>query len=120
MRMRLEGLFRCAAEGIIITDSQLKIAELNAAAKRIFGCDDSIIGSSLEDLSEDKRYASLLKFSDMIKSRFSGEIYQLAGKTPDGADQMLSLTASPLTNEEGVDYGYILVVREEPAVANAI
>jgi PAS domain S-box-containing protein len=119
MRMRLEGLFRCAAEGIIITDSQLQIAELNAAAKRIFGCDDSIIGSRLEDLRDDKQYESLMKFSDMIKSRFSGEIYQVAGKTPDGANQMLSLTASPLTNEEGVDYGYILVVREEPAVACA-
>jgi PAS domain S-box-containing protein len=119
MRMRLEGLFRCAAEGIIITDSQLQIAELNAAAKRIFGCDDSIIGSRLEDLRDDKQYESLMKFSDMIKSRFSGEIYQVAGKTPDGANQMLSLTASPLTNEEGVDYGYILVVREEPAVAGA-
>jgi two-component system response regulator HydG len=113
MRMRLEGLFRCAAEGIIITDTQLQIAELNNAAKRIFGCDDSIVGSRLEDLSGDVRYESLLKFNDMIKARFSGEIYQLAGKTPDGAEQMLSLTASPLTNEEGVDYGYILVVREE-------
>jgi PAS domain S-box-containing protein len=120
MRMRLEGLFRCAAEGIIITDTQLQIAEINAAAKRIFGCDESIIGSRLEDLRDDKQYESLMKFSDMIKSRFAGEIYQVAGKTPDGADQMLSLTASPLTNEEGVDYGYILIVREEPAVANAI
>ena len=120
MRMRLEGLFRCAAEGIIITDSQLQIAELNAAAKRIFGCDESIIGKRLEDLRDDKQYESLMKFSDMIKSRFSGEIYQVAGKTPDGAEQMLSLTASPLTNEENVDYGYILVVREEPAVADAV
>jgi CheY-like chemotaxis protein len=120
MRMRLEGLFRCAAEGIIITDNQLQIAEINTAAKNIFGCDESIIGSRIEDLGSDQRYATLMKFSDMVKSRFTGEIYQLAGKTPEGADQVLSLTASPLTNDEGIDYGYILVVREEMNVMNAV
>ena len=120
MRMRLEGLFRCASEGIIITDTQLQVAELNNAAKNIFACDDSIFGSRLEDLSGDKRYESLAKFSDMIKARFAGEIYQIVSKTPGGEDKILSLTASPLTNEEKVDYGYILVVREERLVADAV
>lgn len=118
-KMRLEGLFRCATEGIIITDNNLRIAEVNASAKQIFGCDDSIIGNRLDELSEENRYTSLTKFSDMINARFAGEIYHLAGKTPEGENQILSLTASPLKNKEDVDYGYILIVRDETTLATA-
>lgn len=114
-RMRLEGLFRCATEGIIITDTNLSIAEINSSAMNIFGCDESIVGKRLDELGSDERYTGLAQFSDMIEARFAGEIYQLASKNSSGEESMLGLTASPLTNEEGVDYGYLLIVRNESA-----
>lgn len=113
-RIRLEGLFRCAHEGIIITDPDLRVAEINDAARAIFHCDDSIVG---QDLGQFKGNSSLAKFSDMIKARFEGEIYRLEGATPDGEKQILSLTAAPLKTEEGGDYGYVLIVRDETALA---
>ncbi|PLY03863.1 MAG: hypothetical protein C0623_00500 [Desulfuromonas sp.] len=112
-RMRLEALFRCAREGIFITDKELQVAELNEAAKEIFGCDESIVGKRLDSLDSDGAYSTLVKFSDMIKARFEGEIYRLEGVSPAGERQYLSLTASPLKTEDGQDYGYVLVVRNE-------
>ena len=89
-RMRLEGLFRCAHEGIFITNEELRIAEVNEAAKEIFGCDESIVGKRLDELSTSGSYATLVKFSDMIKARFEGEIYRLEGVSPAGEKQLLS------------------------------
>jgi len=116
-KMRLEALFRCAREGIFITDNELKVAEVNEAAKEIFGCDDSIVGKRLDELGSDGSYATLAKFSDMIKARFEGEIYRLEGVSPTGDNRILSLSASPLTTHEGVDYGYVLIIRDEGEVS---
>lgn len=110
-RMRLEGLFRCAMEGIIITDQSMCVAEMNDTAKRLFDCDDSMIGKSLDEISASSTSASLRKFSEIIKARFEGEIY----RTQQEDGRVLSFTAAPLTTEEGTDYGYLLVVREESA-----
>ncbi len=109
LRLRLEGLFRCALEGIIITDQNMCVAEMNAAARRLFDCDDNVVGKSLDEISESSTSGSLKKFSDIIKSRFEGEIYR--AEQEDGS--LLSFTAAPLTTEEGDDYGYLLVIREE-------
>ncbi len=108
--MRLEGLFRCAHEGIIITDKGLNVAEINEAAKEIFACDDSVVGKSLDAMQDNEL---LTKFSDMIKARFEGEIYRVEGTSPVGDKQILSFSASPLTTEDGVDYGYVLIIRDE-------
>ncbi len=116
-RMRLEGLFRCAHEGIIITDKDLNVAEVNEAAKLIFACDESIIGKSLEAVSGNEL---LGKFSDMIKARFEGEIYRVEGVSPSGEKQILSFSASPLTTEEGADYGYVLIIRDETNLPEAV
>ena len=113
-RMRLEGLFRCAHEGIIITDNELRVAEVNEAAKEIFDCDDGIIGKNLADVQGS---STLAKFSDMIKARFEGEIFRVEGETAGGERQVLSLTASPLRTEDEVDYGYVLIVRDETSQA---
>jgi DNA-binding NtrC family response regulator len=110
-RMRLEGLFRCATEGIIITDKKMCVAEMNAAAKRLFNCDDSVIGKRLDEISESSASGSLKNFTDIIKARFEGEIYR--AKQEDG--RFLSFTAAPLITEDGDDYGYLLVVRQESA-----
>ncbi len=109
-RMRLEGLFRCAHEGIIITDRDLQVAEINNAAKTILACDDAIVGKSLDAVPGNEL---LGKFSDMIKARFEGEIYRVEGETSSGEKQLLSFSASPLTTEEGADYGYVLIIRDE-------
>ena len=109
-RMRLEGLFRCAHEGIIITDKDLHVAEINEAAKEIFACDESVVGKSLEAVQDNDLLA---KFSDMIRARFEGEIYRVEGVGPEGEKQILSFSASPLRTEEGADYGYVLIIRDE-------
>jgi PAS domain S-box-containing protein len=109
-KMRLEGLFRCAHEGIIITDKELRVAEINDAAKTIFGCDESIVGKGLDSVQENKL---LTKFSDMIKARFEGEIYRVEGEGAAGSKQVLSFSASPLKTEDGADYGYVLIIRDE-------
>ncbi|NIQ94596.1 MAG: hypothetical protein GWN87_10550 [Desulfuromonadales bacterium] len=49
----------------------------------------------------------------MIKARFEGEIYRVEGETSSGEKQLLSFSASPLTTEEGADYGYVLIIRDE-------
>ena len=108
-RMRLEGLFRCATEGIIITDRKMCVAEMNVAARHLFNCDDSVVGKSLDEISESSASSSLKKFTDIIKARFEGEIYR--AEQDDG--RLLSFTAAPLTTEDGDDYGYLLVVRQE-------
>lgn len=116
-RMRLEGLFRCAHEGIIITDRELRVAEINAAAKEIFGCDETIIGQGIDAPGGN---VSLAKFSDMIRARFEGEIYRIEDRSPSGDRQVLSFSASPLTTEEGIDYGYVLIIRDETNLSETV
>lgn len=116
-RIRLEGLFRCVKEGIVIVDKDLHIVEVNESAQTIFGFDDSIIGKHLDELNEDKRFVGLLKFYEIIKARFEGEIYRINRNTSEGDNQALSLTASPLITEDGANYGYIMIVRDETVLA---
>jgi PAS domain S-box-containing protein len=112
-RLRLEGLFRCAREGIFITDRELRIVEMNDAARRIFQCEDAVVGKTFDELGDSREFATLKKFCDIVRSRFEGEIYRIEDLAPDGVSRLLSLTSSPLTTEDGADYGYVLVVREE-------
>lgn len=119
-RMRLEGLFRCAKEGIFITDKELRIAEVNEAAKKIFSCDESIIGKHLDKLCANRNSGVLVKFSDMIKARFEGEVYRIEGISSADERQLLSLTASPLITEDGINNGYVLVIRDETVLANTV
>jgi len=116
-RMRLEGLFRCAREGIFITDRQLRIVEMNDAARRIFQCEEVVAGKTFDELGNDKACLTLKKFSDLVRSRFEGEIYRIEDQSPNGERRLLSMTSSALTTEEGGDYGYILIVREESDLA---
>lgn len=116
-RMRLEGLFRCAREGIFITDRQFRIVEMNDAAKRIFSCEDVLPGKTFDELGDDKSCKILKKFGGIVSSRFEGEIYRIEDELPTGERRLLSMTSSPLSTEEGGDYGYILVVREESDLA---
>ena len=88
----------------------MNVAEINEAAKDIFACDESVVGKSLEAVQDNELLA---KFSDMIRARFEGEIYRVEGVSPAGDKQMLSFSASPLTTEEGADYGYVLIIRDE-------
>lgn len=116
-RMRLEGLFRCAQEAILITDSELRVAEINEAARSLFGCDDKIIGKTLGELDNTSCGQTLKRFSEIIESRFEGEIYRIEGVNASGEEVSLSLTASPLSTEDGDDYGYVLVVRDESKIS---
>lgn len=117
-RMRLEGLFRCATEGIVMTDNDLRVVAVNKSARTLLGLDDSVVGCRLDQLPN-MQYPIFSRFCDIIRSRFDGEIYRLQCHGADGSSQFVSMSASPLINDDGTDYGGVLIIRDENRRGNA-
>ncbi|MDF1579967.1 MAG: response regulator [Desulfuromonadales bacterium] len=116
-RLRMEAVFRCVNDGIVIFNQELQVVEINAAAQRIFGSNAAVLGKSLTELTEaDCGY--LKRFEQLIAARGETEIYRYELNA--AADhRILSLSVTALTTLSGKEQGLVMIVRDETTVADS-
>lgn len=114
-RLRMEAVFRCVNEGIVIFDQNLNVVEINDAAHKIFGSNEAVLGKPLS-ASAHADCGNLKRFEQLIESRGEIEIYRYELTAAD-EKKILSLSVTPLTSTLGEDQGLVMIVRDETASA---
>ena len=112
-RSNLEAIFRSVNEAIITVDKDLQVLEINEAAKTICGLTRNVIGTKFASISSkcDQKCIDLL--SETITSKQSVEVNNLECRLKDRAEQIVSLTTSPLLNRHNEFTGAVLVISDE-------
>ena len=110
-QLRMTAVFQSIQEGILIFDEDMKLVELNYAAKKILACDDQLIGMSPRQISD--VCSSLSVLQEMIDERCEGEIFRMESLNAAGEPIVFGLTMAPLTGHAERELGTVLVLRDE-------
>jgi PAS domain S-box-containing protein len=117
-RSNLEAIFRSVKDAIITVDKDLKVLEVNEAAKNICGFTRDVIGKTFDSLQNNCKQICIESITDTINSKRSIETNHLECQLKNRKEQVISLTTSPLLNRQGVFSGAIMVLRDETRLTN--
>lgn len=110
-QLRMSAVFQSIKEGIMIFDEEMRLVEINYAAKNMLSCDDTLLGLNPEEICT--HCTSLKALQEMIDERCEGEIFRLESTNADGESIVFGLTMAPLTGHGGRELGTVLVLRDE-------
>ena len=111
LRTRLNAIFQSVKEGIVTVDSDMVITDLNESARLIFECSD-MSGSELSELiPESPACIDLVRNS--LNTTESTDIFRVEMPLSNSRIKVLSLTTSPLLDENGKALGAVLTIRDE-------
>lgn len=112
-QQRLSAVFDGVREGILVFDSQLRLTAINEAATRILGCTEESVGQDLATLAAASGQEILRALSELLQSRFAGELYRLEFHRATGEPLILGVSMSPLQSRTGEDQDLVMVLRDE-------
>lgn len=112
-RLRMGAVFQSIREGILVFDENVCLVDINASARRMLACDDTIIGKSLDEMVANDHCRAVRQFQEVVAQRCMGEIYHLSTVNAAGETLTVGLTMAPLTSQTGRETGVVLVLREE-------
>ncbi|MEB2787358.1 PAS domain-containing sensor histidine kinase [Algoriphagus persicinus] len=112
----LQKLFEDSSDGILICDKQGKIIHTNPAIKSIFGYSpQELEGSPIEVLLpkelQEIHKSHLHKYATKPSSRLMSDAMKLSGLRKDGSEVFLSISLTPLKNDENKEL-FIATVRD--------
>ena len=111
LRTRLNAIFQSVKEGIVTVDQDMKINDLNESAKIIFDCDDVIGLDLVELIPENPACIELVRNS--LKTTKPTDVFRVEMSLRSKIAKILSLTTSPLLDENERALGAVLTVRDE-------
>ncbi len=116
-RSNLEAIFRSVKDAIITVDNDLRMLEINEAAKNICGYFRSDIGRDIRSLHRNCNGKCLEALLKTINERRPVEVYRIECRHRKRTAQVVKLSASPLLNNQGNFYGAVLVAGDETRLA---
>ena len=117
-RTNLEAIFRGVKDSIITVDKDLTILEVNDAAQNICGITRDSIGSPITALELLCKGQCVETLKEIIRTRKSVEVNHLECQTSNPGDQVVSITTSPLLNQQGIFSGAIMVLKDETRITD--
>lgn len=118
-RSNLEAIFRSVKDAIIMVDRDLVVVEMNEATEKICGFSrKDMIGKPFGSLPLPYHEKGLEILEKTIATKEPVEEHRLECRYENGSVQVISLTASPLLNQQSVFSGAVLVVRDETRLAD--
>ena len=110
---RLAAIVESSADAIISKDLESRIKSWNQAAERLFGYTaEEVIGKSITILIPDSRQDEEGAILDRIRRGERIEHYETVRQRKDGTLLDISLTVSPIRNQEGVVIGASKIARD--------
>jgi len=108
----LEAIFRSIRDGLLTVDSNMRLVEINAAAKELLGIAGESIGENFELLDgTDGQCTRLLR--QTLQTGQACETYRCECPLPRGGIQVLTLNTAPLRTQSGDHDGVVLLLRDE-------
>ncbi len=113
-RSHLEAIFSSVQEGILMVDKELVVAEINDAARNLCGfLDRNVTGKPLNSLPIFFNQRALELLQETLRNKKPQEIHRFECQHPDGHIKVMTLTASPLFDNQKKLCGAVLVIRDE-------
>ncbi len=117
-RSHLEAILMSVEDAIITVDNDLKVLELNEAAKGICGLARDVIGRRLADLELPCKERLLAALRETFHGLQSVRARRLECRREALPPLVLSLSTHPLMGQTGSSMGAVMVVRDETRVAD--
>ena len=113
-RLNLEAIFRSVKDGIITVDEGMAVVEINKAATRICRVQrDVILSKPVRELPGGCQGSCIEALDEVFKTRKPVEIRCIECHQDPDTRQVVSVTASPLRNENSAFTGAVMVIRDE-------
>jgi two-component system response regulator HydG len=117
-RRNLEAIFRSVNDAIITVDKNMRITAANDATKTICGLDpQEIIGKRFYNVSRYCSHSCCRALKDIIGTDKTIKGYRLECGHDHHANQVVSLSSSPLRDKADRNIGTVLVIRDITRVA---
>jgi PAS domain S-box-containing protein len=115
LNSKQKATFESIAEGIIVTDSESKITELNQSAEELIGIDrEHINGKNILDVIKTSNKEILEKIekglNSALKDGNNTSINNIAFISNKGSEHYLNINISPLKNEDDVTIGVVFTL----------
>jgi two-component system response regulator HydG len=117
-RLNLEAIFRSVKDGIITVDEKLKVVEANDAAERICGLKRDARGEVFSAVQTNCGKKCLQPLAATIEKKAPAEAERLECERAAVLGQVVSISASPLLDHQGMFSGAVIVVRDETRLAD--
>jgi two-component system response regulator HydG len=111
-RRYLQVIFSSVSDGIITVDNEMNIIQLNDAATYLFETSHSKNNMNLMEMEGDIAVACLHDAQTVIKKRKMVHEHHVECFLSGGAGRMISLTASPLRDDNAEFDGAVIVIRD--------
>lgn len=114
-RHRLETTLASIGDGVVITTLDARVEMINPAAQKILECEG--IAGGCQDIDQifvltDGTFKLSQVFSRMDESGWERSTGDLNIITSTGKQRVISPTISPISGEEGIAYGFVVVFRD--------
>jgi PAS domain S-box-containing protein len=117
-RVHLDAIFTSVEDGIVSVDNGLMVLEVNEAAEKICGLNRDQIGRDLQASSMHCKEKFVQALKKTVESRTSVRIERFECSHGPHALKILTLTAYPLVDRQGLFRGAVMVVRDETRLAS--
>jgi two-component system response regulator HydG len=117
-RLNLEAIFRSVKDGIITVDEKLKVVEANDAAERICGLKRDARGEVFSAVQTNCGKKCLQTLAATIEKKALVEADRIECERAAVLGQVVSISASPLLDHQGMFCGAVIVVRDETRLAD--
>lgn len=117
-RTNLEAIFRSVKDAIITVDRELKVVEINEAALRICGLSRDAIGMTFGSLTIGCKKKCLEALVETIDKKQPVDFYRMECRHKHSSEHVVSISTSPLLDQQGMFSGAVIVVRDETRLAH--
>ncbi len=118
-RLNIEAIFKSVTDAIISVDKNLNIIEHNNAAKTICGYkENGIKGKNINDLMGKCSARCLSTLKTTLSEMQPVKMDNVECKRLSNPSQVVSLSTSPLIDQDGVFSGAIMVIKDETRIAD--
>jgi PAS domain S-box-containing protein len=106
----LEAVLICMVEGIVVTDSELRIIQFNPAAQKIFDVvPHRVLGKTVAQLEQKEGFAELAK---LVLGANAADSHDQGETTLHVKGKKLQALASPLLDGKGASLGVVVSLRD--------
>ncbi len=111
-REKLDGILSSVPDGVVVTDGEMHVLHMNAAAESILETSlDKALGRSLGQFSQDVDF--IKKVNQHLNANYGSEIFDFEAPATDlGASHIYQVRMSRLVSDESKSPGVILLFRD--------
>lgn len=112
-RANMDAIFRTVSDGIIMVNKDGCLAHFNPASEKFCGLNSGQIGSDAAAISLECGGLCRTTLLEALSSKSPREIRRYECRAPNGKNRIVTITATPVIEANGVISGAVAVIRDE-------